>query len=150
PKPITRLTWDNAVMVSPATAARLKAATSPEFTGGEHGQIESDVVELRYRGRSVRGALFPVVGHPDECATVHLGYGRSRAGRVGTGTGFNANAIRTADAPCFGGGLEIANTGQTTSLACTQYHHLTEGRGQIRVATRDEFLRDPRSIHEVP
>ena len=67
-------------------------------TGGEHGQIVSDVVELKYRSRSVRGALFVVVGHPDECVTVHLGYGRTRAGHLGTGAGFNANAIRTADA----------------------------------------------------
>ena len=52
--------------------------------GGEHGQIISDVVELRYRGRTVRGALFAVAGHPDDCVTVHLGYGRTRAGRVGS------------------------------------------------------------------
>ena len=60
--------------------------------GGEHGQIISDVVELRYRGRTVRGALFAVAGHPDDCVTVHLGYGRTRAGHVGTGAGFNAYA----------------------------------------------------------
>jgi MoCo/4Fe-4S cofactor protein with predicted Tat translocation signal len=148
PKPITRLAWDNAVLVSPATAARLKADAAPAMTGGEHGQIHSDVVELRYRGRTVRGAVFPVVGHPDECVTVHFGYGRTRAGRVGSGPGFNANAIRTSDAPWFGRGLEIVNTGETASLACTQYHHLMEGRGQIHAATRDEFVRDPKSMHE--
>src|SRR4029450_10266079 len=63
PKPITRLTWDNAVLVSPATAASLRAVEQPAFRGGEHGQIITDVVELRYRGRSVRGALFEVAGH---------------------------------------------------------------------------------------
>src|SRR5207247_8150486 len=98
PKPITRLAWDNAVLVSPATAARLKAAAAPAMIGGEHGQIHSDVVELRYRGRMVRGAVFPVIGHPDDCVTVHMGYGRNRLGHVGAGTGFNANAIRTSDA----------------------------------------------------
>jgi len=148
PKPITKLTWDNAVLVSPATAAKLKATNSPSFQGGEHGQIISDIVELRYRGRSVRGALFPVVGHADDCATVHLGYGRTRAGTLGTGAGFNANAIRTADAPCYGGGCDVAGTGDTTSLACTQYHHLMEGRHTVRAVTRDEYMRDPKSVHE--
>ncbi len=148
PKPITRLTWDNAVLVSPATADRLKAAGTPSFQGGEHGQITSDVVELRYRGRTVRGALFAVVGHPDEAVTVHLGYGRKRAGQVGTGPGFDASAIRTSDAMSIGGGLEVVRTGDTYPLACTQYHHLMEGRAPVRAVTRDEFVRDPKSVHE--
>ena len=148
PKPITRLTWDNAVLVSPATAARIKGGGSPSFEGGEHGQINSDLVELRYRGRTVTGPLFVVVGHPDECVTVHGGYGRTRAGHVGNNAGFNANAIRTSDAPWFGRGVEIVKTGATYPLACSQYHHLMEGRGMIRAVTRDEFVRDPKSVHE--
>jgi len=148
PKPITRLTWDNAVFVSPATMSRLNGRNSPSIRGGEHGEIISDLVDLRYRGRAIRGALFAVVGHPDDCVTVHAGYGRTRAGHLGTGPGFNANAIRTSDAPWFSGGLEIAATGETYSLACTQYHHLMEGRGMVRAVTRDEFIRDPKSVHE--
>ena len=150
PKPITKLTWDNAVIVSPATAERLKARNDPAFTGGEHGQILSDLVEIRLQGRSVRGPLFAVVGHPDDCATVHLGYGRTHAGQVGSGAGFNANLIRTSDALLHGRNVEIVNTGTTYPLACTQYHHLMEGRGLIRAVTRDEYARDPKAIHEVP
>ena len=150
PKPITRLTWDNAVLASPATAAKLRAAQTPSFTGGEHGQIITELVELKFRGRSVKGALFTVVGHPDDCVTVHLGYGRTRGGRLAAGAGFNANAIRTADALSFGAGVEIKRTGETFSLACTQYHHLMDGRGLVRAATRDEYLKDPKSVHEGP
>jgi MoCo/4Fe-4S cofactor protein with predicted Tat translocation signal len=154
PKPITRLTWDNAVIASPATAAKLQASQNPAFQGGEHGQIITDVVELKYKGRSVRGALFAVVGHPDDCVTVHLGYGRSRGGRVAADAGFNAYAIRTSDTlssePSFGAGVEIARTGETFSLACTQYHHLMEGRDIIRAVTREAYLRDPKSVQEGP
>ena len=132
PKPITKLTWDNAVLLSPATAARLKIGGEPAMQGGEHGQITSDVVELRYKGRAVRGAAFVVVGHPDDAVTIHLGYGRTRAGRVAEGAGFNANALRTSDAMDFGGGLEVVPTGTTYPLACTQYHHLMEGRSRSR------------------
>ncbi len=148
PKPITRLTWDNAVFVSPATAERLKVDNAPSWQGGEHGQIVSTVVELRVGGASVRGAVFPLAGHPDDCATVHLGYGRPRAGRIGTGAGFDANLIRTADAPWTRTGVAITPTADRWSLACTQYHHLMEGRGLVRVATREEYLRDPKSVHE--
>src|SRR5262249_19792700 len=150
PKPITKLTWDNAVFVSPATAAKIGGRQSPAFTGGEPGQIVSDVVEIRYGGRAVRGPLFAVAGHPDDSATLYMGYGRTRAGRIGSGAGFNANALRIAAAPSFGGGAELVTTGYTFPLACTQYHHLMEGRGLIRAATRDEYARDPKSIREHP
>src|SRR5262245_44910284 len=147
PKPITKLTWDNAVLVSPATANQLGFSNAPSFQGGEHGQIISRIVELRHGGRSVRGAVFQVAGHPDNCVTVHLGYGRTRAGSLGNGPGFNANAIRTSNAMWFAGGLEIVDTGSTYSLACTQYHHLMEGRGMVRAVTRDDYMRDPKSVH---
>ncbi|HET6956492.1 MAG TPA: 4Fe-4S dicluster domain-containing protein [Vicinamibacterales bacterium] len=148
PKPITKLTWDNAVLVSHATAVRLGIANRPDATGGEHGQIASELVELRYRGRTVRGALFAVEGHPDNCATVHLGYGRTRGGSIASGTGFNANLLRTSDAMWHGRGLQIIRTGIVTSLACTQFQHQMENRKPVRVATREEFVKNPRVVHE--
>ncbi len=150
PKPITKLTWDNAAIVSPATAARLTGGNPIEvsMSGGERGRVDTELVELRYRGRSVAAALFTVAGHPDDCVTVHLGYGRTRAGSVGNGAGFNGYQIRPADALWHGRGLEVATTGDRYSLACTQYHHLMEGRGMVRAVGRDEFMQDPQVVHE--
>ena len=48
----------------------------------------------------------------------------------------------------FGGGAEIVLTGEKASLACTQYHHLMEGRGMVRAVTREEYVKDPKSIRE--
>ena len=111
------------------------------FQGGEHGQIISDVVDLRYRGRSVRGAVFAVVGHPDDCVTLHLGYGRTRGGHLGNGAGFNAYAIRTAERALVRPRRGARQDRRARiSLACTQYHHLMEGRGLVRAVTRDEFV----------
>ena len=86
PKPITKLTWDNAAILSPATAHRLKAATG-------------DMVQLTYQGRSLRAPVFIQPGHIDGAVTLHLGYGRTRAGRAGTGMGFNPYGLRTATGP---------------------------------------------------
>jgi molybdopterin-containing oxidoreductase family iron-sulfur binding subunit len=148
PKPITRLTWDNAVMASPATVEQLRSRDRISAQGGEHGQIISDIVSVTYQGRTIRGPIFPVPGHPDDSVTVHLGYGRNRAGQVGNGAGFNAYAIRTSTAQWSGRGANVVRTTETYSLACTQYHHLMEGRGLVRVATRDEYLKDPKKVHE--
>jgi molybdopterin-containing oxidoreductase family iron-sulfur binding subunit len=148
PKPITKLTWDNAVIVSPATAAALNAGGRPAMRGGEHGQIISDIVELRLNGRSVEGPLFVVAGHADDCATVHLGYGRTRGGQIGSRIGFDANVLRSTATMSYGRGLQAVKTGRTFPLACTQYHHLMEGRDLVRAVTHEELARNPAAISE--
>jgi molybdopterin-containing oxidoreductase family iron-sulfur binding subunit len=146
PKPLTKLTWDNAVLVSPATAERLGLNYRIGTTGGEHGTVYGDVVELEYAGRKVRGTAWILPGQADDCVTLHLGYGRTRAGRVGTKTGFNANSLRTSDAPWHGSGLQIRKSGGQQPLACTQFHHLMEGRGLLRSATLAEYHKNPNFI----
>ena len=143
PKPLTKLTWDNAALVSPKTAQRLGLSYRIGARGGEHGRVFVDVVEIRYEGRSLRAPAWIVPGHADECVTLHLGYGRTRAGKVGNGTGFNAYAIRTANAPSYGSGAEIRKTGMQNMLACTQFHHSMEGRDLVRAATLEEYRKNP-------
>jgi len=143
PKPLTKLTWDNAVLVSPATAKRLGIAPEIGTTGGEHGRIFADVVELNYAGRKIRAPAWIAPGHADGAATVCFGYGRTRAGRVGNGAGFNAYTLRTADAPWHGAGLVLQKTGARHTLACTQYHHNMEGRDLVRAAALEEYRKRP-------
>jgi MoCo/4Fe-4S cofactor protein with predicted Tat translocation signal len=153
PKPLSKLTWDNAAIVSPATAANLGLGKkvgdiATNRMGSIGGEIIADQVELRYQGRRVVAPVFIQPGHPDNVVTVHLGYGRTIAGKVGSNTGFNAYSIRTSDAPWFGSGLEIAKTGGTYSLATTQSHHLLDAeevgeRDILRSATLEEYLKHP-------
>ena len=135
PKPLTKLTWDNAALVSPATAQR-------------NGLQNEDVVELEYRGRKVRAPVWILPGHADESVTVYLGYGRTNAGRVGNGAGFNAYTLRTSDAPWFGAGLSIHRTGAKYPLANTQNHHVTEGRNILISGTIDEYRANPGFIRK--
>jgi molybdopterin-containing oxidoreductase family iron-sulfur binding subunit len=144
PKPLTKLTWDNAALVSPATAERLGLGATPSGHGGEHGELTVDVLELTYGGRKIQAPAWIMPGQPDGSVTVHLGYGRTHAGRIGTGVGFNANRLRTSAAPWFDGGLQIRKTGERAALACTQYHHWMEGRQLARSATLDHFRGDPK------
>ena len=145
PKPLTKLTWDNAALVSVSTAQKL----------GLHSE---DVVKLRFRGRELAAPVFILPGHADDAVTLHLGYGRSRAGRVGSGVGANANALRTSETPWFAGGLEISKTGESYRLARTQHHSLVGGGNQkpqeeesvqafqrdlVRVSTIEEYRKNP-------
>ena len=97
-----------------------------------------DVIELRYRGRSVQAPAWVLPGHADGCVTVHLGYGRERAGSVGNALGFNAGKLQTSDAPWGGAGLEIRQTDRRHIFATTQEHQQMEGRDLIRVQSAGE------------
>jgi molybdopterin-containing oxidoreductase family iron-sulfur binding subunit len=108
PKPVTNLSWDNAAQVSGATLTKL-------------GLEEDDIVELTVQGRKVNAPVIVVPGHPDNSVTVHLGYGREFAGRVGSGAGFNAYLIRTADAPFYATG-SIRKVEGKWGLAITKSH----------------------------
>ena len=136
PKPLSKLTWDNAALMSPTLAERL-------------GLRNEDEVELRYQGRTVKAPVWLLPGHADSAVTLHLGYGRWRAGRVGNGAGFNANRLRIARAPWFDTGLEIRATGARYTLATTQHHHNMEGRHLVREATLAHFQAHPHFAHDV-
>jgi len=81
--------------------------------------------------------------------TLHLGYGRTRAGKVGTNLGFNASALLTSSTGSQGAGLRLRKTGERFALACTQFHHLMEGRNLLRAATLDEYSKDPNFAHAI-
>jgi MoCo/4Fe-4S cofactor protein with predicted Tat translocation signal len=137
PKPQNKLTWDNAALISPATARQLGITKT---IGTHGGDIHVDTVTIEYGGRSVTAPTWITPGHPDNVVTVHLGYGRTRAGHAGSGLGFNAYALRTADSPWYGSGVKVTKTGERFSLAVTQLHHLMENRDPVRVSTLEKHL----------
>ncbi|MEJ0089144.1 MAG: TAT-variant-translocated molybdopterin oxidoreductase [Limisphaerales bacterium] len=124
PDPITKMTWDNAVLVSRKTAREL-------------GVQNGDLVEISLNGRSVVGPIWTQPGMADYSLGLALGYGREKAGRVGTGVGFNAFKI-------FNGkyvetGATVKKTDKTHVLATTQSHWSMEGRPAVREANIGEY-----------
>jgi MoCo/4Fe-4S cofactor protein with predicted Tat translocation signal len=135
PKPITKLTWENAALVSKATADRL-------------GLVSGDVVDLTLNGRTVRGPVYVTPGHPDDTVTLPLGYGREAAGKVGNRAGFNVYQLRTSDRLGHAPGLQLSPAGSRTELAQTQLHFNIDDRNLVQTATLAEFREHPDFIHE--
>ncbi|MBY0512563.1 MAG: 4Fe-4S dicluster domain-containing protein, partial [Gemmataceae bacterium] len=166
PKPVSKLTWDNAAFVGVATGKKMGIEKEFRWTAGEHGRAEVSVVEIEYKGRKVKAPVWILPGHPENAVTVYVGAGRERAGRVGNVPaepnaegkpvrGFNAYALRDSQAPWFGVGAKLTKTGGTYFLACIQGGGLTTGskdplsgkptsdRRPARRATLKEYTEDP-------
>jgi len=144
PKPITKLTWDNALLVSPRTAEKL-------------GVRNEQVVEVEARGRKVRLPAWILPGQADDVATVHFGYGRRRAGRVGDGAGTDVFPIRASEALWNLSGVALVATSEGHRLASAQGHYSidswladeteeAEHRHVVREATLEQYRRDPEFV----
>ena len=141
PDPITKVTWDNAIVMSPQTAEDLGVYTE-ELRQSQ--KFFNYMVEVKLDGRTVRGSIWIQPGMADNTIGLALGYGRTRTGRVGTGTGFNAYALRTSAAPNYASGASAAHTEERSyELATTQSHWSMEGRPAVREANLDQFRKDP-------
>jgi MoCo/4Fe-4S cofactor protein with predicted Tat translocation signal len=130
PKPQNKMTWDNAVWISPKSAEH-------------YGVTTGDVVEIDLQGRKVDGPVWIMPGQADESLTVHFGYGRTRAGRVADGLGFDAYRLRTIRELWQGAGAHIARKGRDYKFANTQHTQTMEERDPFRAATYTDFHKDP-------
>jgi len=134
PKPMSKMTWDNPVLIGPAMAARMGLKTE-------------DLVTLELNGKKVSAPIWIQAGHPDNSVTVFLGYGRRRAGRAGTGAGFDMYQLRYSATPWFTGGVNITRADGAYKLATTQGYQTMDtpegSRPQVRSASLDEYRKAP-------
>jgi len=128
--PITKITWDNAGLVSPKTASELGIETG-------------DVIKLSRGDRSVTIAAYVLPGTADGTVILPLGWGRTQAGRIGNRRGFDVFPLRTTDAMGFAGGVSATRTGERYEFARTQQSDSMEGRPLVREATLEEYRQKP-------
>ena len=126
PDPLTKLTWDNPALVSPKTAETL-------------GLASEDVVRIDHSGRALELPVSILPGMADGVVAVTVGYGRSHAGRIGSGVGFNAFSVRSSKAPGFDSNVRLTKLARTYPLSATQNHGSMEGRPIVRESTVTEL-----------
>lgn len=126
PDPVTKLTWDNAALISTATAKEL-------------GLKDGDLVRLSTEGLETPMPVWLLPGQADNTVTVTLGYGRRAAGRVGTGVGFNVYRLRRASTPYIDRGLRVGPAFARHDLACVQDHHGLDTERMAREGVRERL-----------
>ncbi len=130
PRPLTTLTWDNAALIAPATAETLQVETG-------------DVIAVTVDTSTIELPVLVTPGQPAKVVTIHLGYGRERAGRVGNRVGTNVYPIRFSDGMWHVPEADVRAAGRTYKLAVTQHHHVMDGRDLVRAGTYAEFAEHP-------
>jgi len=139
PKPLTKLTWDNAVLMSP------KQAEDLGVNNQDHVRVSSGDV-------SVEAPVFIQPGHPDSVVTLHMGYGRTDGGKVLPGCGTDFMKLRTSKNPWVTQ-VQLERAAGSTPLATAQLHHSMEGRDIIREGTLASYKQDPslkpEGLHEL-
>ena len=135
PDPMTKLTWDNAALLSPATARSLGVNTG-------------DMISIQREGRELKIPAMILPGHADNSITLPLGYGRTRCGRVGRGVGHNVYPLRTSGAMSIAAGGKVSKAPGRYKFSLTQDHHSMEGRPIVREATLEEYRKHPHFAHE--
>ena len=134
PEPMTRMCWDNAALLSPATADRFGVKTG-------------DMLLLEKGDRRLSIAAYVMPGQAPGSVSVTLGYGRSRAGAIGgsealavPAVGFNAYRLRSGGAADIENGLKLTRTGERHSFALVQDHHMIDSTGLDEREERLDFL----------
>ena len=161
PDPITKISWDNAILISPKLAnefgiqskgslIQVARKEEAEFTMGKEN---ARVFELTIGTRKLVGPVHIQPGLANYTVIVPLGYGRGEAfkGHVAKGAGFSAYAVRTSDAMHVVTGAKLTDTGKRALLANTQEHWSMEGRDIVREANYEPASTpDGRSYQENP
>jgi molybdopterin-containing oxidoreductase family iron-sulfur binding subunit len=130
PDPVTKLAWDNAALLSPASAQEL-------------GVDKKDFVKISAGDRTITAAVWIVPGQADHSIALTLGWGRKKAGRIGSGTGFDVYPLRTTGALGFAPAT-VSKTGEEPYFfAQTQEYDSTDGRPIAHEATLAEYRQKP-------
>src|SRR5581483_7292945 len=107
-----------------------------------------DMVTLKYQGRTLTAPVWIMPGHANDSATVHLGYGRTHIGHVGNDVGFNAYLLRTSAEPAGGFGLELQKASGHYVFATTQHTQTMEVSEPVRIATLEEYKKNPQFVEK--
>ncbi|HVF24033.1 MAG TPA: 4Fe-4S dicluster domain-containing protein, partial [Pyrinomonadaceae bacterium] len=152
PKPLTKVTWDNVAIVSPNTAQQITGGPKQENAKKGRENYVPTVDLVTQQGARVQAPVWVMPGQPDGVITVHLGYGRRLAGRVGGAetepqVGFDVYHLRSSWEPWFTTGVRVEGPNGSHVIATTQLHFnledpnfSTEKRDIVRSETLEEFL----------
>lgn len=129
PNPVSKIVWDNYVSLSMKTAQMMSLK-------------QNDLVTIQVGEKKIQLPVHIQPGLTDGVAAIAVGYGRTKAGKVGNGIGQNAFPLASVSSNGYlfaGMSVELQKTGQKYELVTTQGHDSMEGRQIVVQATNKDF-----------
>ncbi len=138
PDPITKIVWDNAILISPKTAETLGLKMRDLMDAPAR---EFEKLKVSVNGKSVEAPYYILPGHADDCVTLSLGYGqKGQVEKLAKEViGVSGYAIRFVNAPWFAA-AKLEKTGQMHPLTCTQEHWDMNERKIALESTKAQLL----------
>ncbi len=130
PEPVTKLVWDNAALLAPATAERLSLGTG-------------DVIEIDKGGRSIEVPVLVAPEQAEDAVVIWLGWGRQGAESVARGVGVDVVPLREARDPWLTRDIQVRATGRHQRLVTTQDETSMHGREIALVKSQREWKQEP-------
>ncbi len=140
PEAVTKITWDNALLLAPTTARDL-------------GVLDGEVASVTAGDRTVELPVYVVPGQAPGTAAGWLGHGRAAGGQVANGVGVDLYPLRRTDGMFRIEGVTVRPAGRRYTLATTQDHHAIDMMGfrarnqrvgeLVREASLEAYLADP-------
>ncbi|MFP4357914.1 MAG: TAT-variant-translocated molybdopterin oxidoreductase [Puniceicoccaceae bacterium] len=166
PDSMSKLTWDNAILVSPRLAKELEESTGETIFAKKtllneldqlqrnsadfkRGKEQALVAELTVNGTVLTGPIHVLPGLANYTVVVPVGFGREICGPVGQGVGFDAYPAIPAANRWSATGASLRLTGDVYELANTQEHWSMEGRAILREGSVEEFAKKPEFVDKM-
>ena len=150
PDPITKACWDNYITVSPAKAKEWGI----DFHKDILPKMETRLIKVSIGGESFKIPFLPQPGQAEGSMGLALGYGRSKAGKVGNNIGFNAYPLLKFDGTNIKYSIrnvKIEPTDEVYQIAQTQTAQTYMGRDFVIQETNlKSYQKDPSAGRHSP
>ena len=122
PDPVSKLSWGNALYISPSLAKKLRLKSRVK-----ERIYSSQIVEIEFNDRKLRVPTFVMPGLGDYSLSISLGYGRSHAGCVGNKVGVNVYDLLSKKGQRIINGARLSLIDEFVELASTQEQFAMNG-----------------------
>ena len=167
PDSMTKLSWDNAIIISPRLAKELEERDGIEIMPGtglmqkwgkfrtnadnakfKRGAQEAPVAELTIDGRTIKAPVYVLPGLANYSLILPVGFGRKVVGRVGTGAGFDFYSVKASESN-LATDVQLKMTEEVYKLANVQEHWSMEGRAILRESTTEYYKKNPEFVSQM-
>jgi Fe-S-cluster-containing dehydrogenase component len=142
--PVTKLNWGNALLMSPQAAKEYGIKS-----GVKKNAYVADMVKLTVNNQSLNVPVFVMPGLSDYSVVITLGYGRSNAGVVGNGVGFDVYGLMPHYHDRVVSGVKLERTLETYKVSSTQEQFAMNGDVIQATDTLSLQTRDPARVTNV-